>query len=220
MFDDRCSVCGGDPNIGHTQQCWEYQRKNTKIYNSMAEWRADRTPEKEELYRKIMSDKYGGDSAELLVNDSELTEITGKVRYMINTRITPENITALAENEIFIFGSNLSGIHGAGAAKMALQWGAVWGQYNGLQGQTYAIPTKSANITRTLTIAEIKPYVGEFIEFAKTNPDKIFLTIEIGCGLAGLTPDEVASLFLEASNVQNIHLPLRFWDVLNKIKNA
>ena len=126
-------------------------------------------------------------------------------------RTTPENINSLAENQIFVFGSNLSGRHGKGAAKTALGWGAKWGQAKGLQGRTYGIPTKDASIRRTLTIEEIKHFVDEFIEFAKANENLTFLVTEIGCGLAGLKPKEVAPLFKEAVNVFNIHLPARFW---------
>ena len=126
-------------------------------------------------------------------------------------RITPDIITKLKDNEIFIFGSNLSGRHGKGAAKTALGWGAKWGQSKGLQGRTYGIPTKDVSIRRTLTIEEIKPFVDEFIEFAKANENLTFLVTEIGCGLAGLKPKEVAPLFKEAVNVFNIHLPARFW---------
>ena len=131
-------------------------------------------------------------------------------------RITPENITSISENEVFVFGSNLSGRHGKGAAKTALGWGAKWGQAAGIQGRTYGIPTKDASIRRTLTIEEIKPFVDEFIEFAKANKKLTFLVTEIGCGLAGLKPKEVAPLFKEAVNVFNIHLPSRFW---HKVSN-
>jgi hypothetical protein len=131
-------------------------------------------------------------------------------------RTTPENISSLAENQIFVFGSNLAGRHGAGAAKTALGWGAKWGQARGLQGRTYGIPTKDASVRRTLSIVEIKPFVDEFIEFAKANENLTFLVTEIGCGLAGLKPKEVAPLFKEAVNVLNIHLPARFW---HKVSN-
>ena len=130
-------------------------------------------------------------------------------------RTTPNIITKLKDNEIFIFGSNLSGRHGKGAAKTALGWGAKYGQAKGSQGRTYGIPTKDASIRRTLTIEEIKPFVDEFIEFAKANENFIFLVTEIGCGLAGLKPKEVAPLFKEAINVDNIHLPARFWHKLS-----
>lgn len=129
-------------------------------------------------------------------------------------RITPENITSLKENEVFCFGSNQGGKHGKGAAKTALGWGAKWGQASGLQGRTYGIPTKDKSIRRVLTIREIKPYVDEFIGFAKQNPNLTFLVSEIGCGLAGYKPKDIAPLFQEAINVENIHLPSRFWHKL------
>lgn len=126
-------------------------------------------------------------------------------------RVTPDNITRLEPNEIFVFGSNHSGRHGKGAAKTALGWGAKWGQAEGLQGRTYGIPTKDASIRRTLTLEEIKPYVDRFIEFAKENPQLRFLVTEIGCGLAGYKPKEIAPLFYQAADVENIYLPQRFW---------
>ena len=123
---------------------------------------------------------------------------------------SPNNITKLETNEVFVFGSNLAGRHGAGAAKQALTWGAKWGQANGLQGKTYGISTKDASIKRVLTINEIKPFVDEFILFAKSNPQLTFLVTEIGCGLAGYSPKDIAPLFKEAKDVENIKLPHRF----------
>lgn len=130
-------------------------------------------------------------------------------------RITSERITSLLSNQIFVFGSNLSGIHGGGAAYTAMKWGAIYGNGVGLQGQTYAIPTKSEGIRRTLDIDEIKPHVDDFIQFAINNPKLTFLVTEVGCGLAGINPNEIAPLFKEAVLVNNIHLPNRFWDILN-----
>ena len=124
-------------------------------------------------------------------------------------RITSSNITALQPGEIFVFGSNLEGQHGGGAALLAYRkWGAIWGQGVGLQGQTYGIPTMQGGVE---TIA---PYVDEFIRFAQAHPKLIFLVTEIGCGIAGFRPEEIAPLFKEAVKVENIHLPQRFWDVL------
>lgn len=119
-------------------------------------------------------------------------------------------IDKLEPNQIFVFGSNLSGRHGKGAAKQALTWGAKWGQASGLQGRTYGIPTKNSTITRSLSISEIEPYVFEFIQFAKANQHLIFLVTEIGCGLAGYKPKDIAPLFAGAVNVPNIILPPRF----------
>jgi hypothetical protein len=130
-------------------------------------------------------------------------------------RTTPEEISELKEGEIFVFGSNLSGRHGKGAAKTALGWGAIWGQASGLQGRTYGIPTKDHSIKRTLSISEIKPFVEEFTEFARKNPNLLLLVTEVGCGLAGYKPKVIAPLFEEASKLQNVHLPHRFWKKIN-----
>lgn len=88
------------------------------------------------------------------------------------------------------------------------------GQSVGLQGNTYAIPTVNNNINRTLSIDEIKPFVDDFILFAKDNPNLIFLVTEIGCGIAGLKHETVAPLFKDAENINNIYLPARFWHKL------
>jgi hypothetical protein len=131
-------------------------------------------------------------------------------------RVTPEHISKLKINEVFVFGSNESGRYGLGAAKTALGWGAKWGQAEGIQGRTYGIPTKDSSVRRTLSIVEIKPYVDRFIEFAKNNPDFIFLVTEVGCGLSKYHPKDIAPLFIDAINVDNIHLPDRFWHKLLK----
>ena|SRR5690554_734805 len=100
-------------------------------------------------------------------------------------RISPKWIDKLDENEIFVFGSNLAGMHGGGAAAVAMKWGAIWGQGVGLQGQTYAIPTMQGGVET------IKPYVDEFFAFAKSNANLKFLVTEIGCGIAGFTVEEI-----------------------------
>lgn len=124
-------------------------------------------------------------------------------------RITNANIRILQPDEIFVFGSNLAGLHGGGAARLAYQkFGAVWGQGVGLQGQSYAIPTMQGGVET------IQPYVDEFIEFAKQRPQLKFLVTEIGCGIAGFSPSKIAPLFEQAKEVENIYLPERFWMVL------
>ncbi len=124
-------------------------------------------------------------------------------------RIASNHIVTLQPNEIFVFGSNLAGQHGGGAARLAYQkFGAVWGQGVGLQGQSYGIPTMQGGVET------IKPYVDKFIEFAKRNPQLRFLVTEIGCGIAGFRVEEIAPLFKQAMEVKNIYLPERFWKVL------
>lgn len=120
-------------------------------------------------------------------------------------RITPEHITELKKNEIFVFGSNLAGLHGGGAARAALNhFGAIWGQGVGLQGQSYAIPTMHGGVDR------IQPYVDEFIIFAEEHPEMHFLVTPIGCGIAGFTPAEIAPLFVRARSLENVWLPKSF----------
>lgn len=119
-------------------------------------------------------------------------------------------ITHLKPNEIFVFGSNQSGRHGKGAAKTALKWGAKWGQAEGLQGKTYGIPTKDHSVRRVLSVDEISVYTQRFIEFARNNPQLRFLVTEIGCGLAGYKPKDIAPLFKEALELKNVVLPKRF----------
>ena len=99
---------------------------------------------------------------------------------------------------IFVFGSNLSGIHGAGAARFALQHhGAIWGNGKGLQGNSYGIPTKDESI-ETLPLIVINVYVGEFLEFAEANEEMIFQVTRIGCGLAGYKNEDIAPMFKDA----------------------
>lgn len=128
-------------------------------------------------------------------------------------RTTPENITFLPENHIFVFGSNILGYHIGGAAKTAVQWGAVHGVGFGRQGRTYAIPTIDT-IGKTMAPYKIKVFVTEFIEFAKLFPEFNFLVTEIGCGIARMTPDIIALLFIDAITIPNVCLPERFWNVL------
>ncbi len=130
---------------------------------------------------------------------------------MKDKRISPRWINSLEKNEIFVFGSNLQGMHGGGAARVALeQFGAVWGQGTGLQGQSYAIPTMHGGID------VIAPYVNDFITFAKEHPELKFLVTEIGCGIAGFKASEMAPLFKEALDITNIYLPERFVEELEK----
>jgi hypothetical protein len=106
---------------------------------------------------------------------------------------------------VFVFGSNLEGYHGGGAALVAYQkFGAIMRQGVGLQGQSYAIPTMQGGIET------IRPYVNEFIDFAKTHPDKFFYVTRIGCGSAGFKDRDIAQLFKNALTLSNVSLPESF----------
>ncbi|MDE6228071.1 MAG: hypothetical protein K2M63_11205 [Muribaculaceae bacterium] len=125
-------------------------------------------------------------------------------------KFTPDFITELQPNEIFVFGSNLQGNHAGGAARIARKhFGAIYGQGVGLQGQSYAIPTMQGGVE---TIA---PYVNEFIEFAKQHPELTFLVTRIGCGIAGFEPTEIAPLFRQALSLANVILPEDFVEILS-----
>ena len=127
----------------------------------------------------------------------------------MKTRFTPDFIIELKENEIFVFGSNLEGMHGGGAARLAHEkFGAIWGQGVGLQGQSYGIPTMHGGVE------DIKPYVDEFIEFAKSHPELTFLVTRIGCGIAGFRDVEIAPLFKECIKMENICLPKSFHEYI------
>ena len=118
---------------------------------------------------------------------------------------TPERITSLRADEVFVFGSNLAGMHGGGAAYAAFKkFGAIWGRGVGLQGQSYAIPTMQGGVET------IKPYVDEFIDFARSRTDLFFYVTRIGCGIAGFADAEIAPLFAAARAIPNICLPESF----------
>lgn len=121
-------------------------------------------------------------------------------------------------NEIFVFGSNLAGIHGAGAAKFARKFGAKNGNPKGIQGRAYAIPTKDKEILNKLPLYEIREYVNEFVVFAKLHDNLNFLVTEIGCGLAGYKVKDIAPLFVTASDVRNIYLPVEFAKYIETIR--
>ncbi len=118
---------------------------------------------------------------------------------------TPEFITELKTDEIFVFGSNLAGMHGGGAAYVAFKkFGAVMGCGVGLRGQSYAIPTMKGGVET------IKPYVDEFITFASAHPELFFYVTRIGCGIAGFRDKEIAPLFAKAMGLENVCLPKSF----------
>lgn len=130
-------------------------------------------------------------------------------RGFVRPACTPNMISVLKEDEVFVFGSNLSGFHGGGAAAVAMRkFGAIWGQGVGLQGQSYGIPTMQGGVET------IKPYVDQFIDFAKEHKELFFYVTRIGCGIAGFVDGDIAPLFADAVGVENICLPASFVKVL------
>lgn len=118
---------------------------------------------------------------------------------------------------IFVFGSNLAGRHGKGAALYAKQYhGAVYGVGVGRTGNAYAIPTKDANI-KTLPLEAIRPHVAEFLKYARDNPKLTFQVTAIGCGLAGYKPNQIASMFIGAP--ANCQLPPEFVELIQHWSN-
>ena len=124
---------------------------------------------------------------------------------------TPDYISELKDGEIFVFGSNIAGQHGGGAARLAYnQFGAEWGVGVGLTGKTYAIPTMHGGVDA------IAPYVDDFIEFAREHREMKFYVTRIGCGIAGFRDEDIAPLFRNALTVSNIVLPKSFYNILTQ----
>lgn len=125
-------------------------------------------------------------------------------------RITPSYVNVLEENEIFVFGSNVQGLHAGGAAWVAMKkFGAIWGQGEGLQGNSYALPTMEGTVN-------MRKAVERFVKFAKEHSELKFFVTPIGCGIAGYNAEDVAPFFKEAVSLENVYMPLSFWKVLLK----
>lgn len=128
---------------------------------------------------------------------------------------TPDNITQLGPDDIFVFGSNLQGFHSGGAARTAYRhFGAEWGRGEGPQGQSYAIPTMFDSVEK------IKPYVDRFIDLAREWDQNTFYVTRIGCGIARFTDRQIAPLFKDALGLYNVRLPKSFVDIIKENENA
>ena len=139
--------------------------------------------------------------------------MTGGNTGMLPQRITPSEVNVLNENEIFVFGSNAMGMHRGGAARFAYnKFGAEWGNGEGLQGKSYAIPTMES-------LTDVSQAIERFTEFAKVHTNlKLFVT-PVGCGIAGYSPEDIAPMFKDAAFLENVYLPLSFWKILMKIES-
>jgi hypothetical protein len=129
-------------------------------------------------------------------------------------KYTPERITKLNPNQVLVFGSNTEGRHGAGLAKLALSFGAVYGNPKGLQGNTYAIITKDLSKgKRSISLSNIKNQLLELYKVAKETPTKEFLLTRIGCGLAGYSNQEIGNIVksIQSHKPHNIIVPKDWW---------
>jgi hypothetical protein len=132
----------------------------------------------------------------------------------MNTNPTPDRVTKLEPHQVFVFGSNTEGIHGAGAAAFAHKnFGAIMGVPCGHQGQSYAIPTKDLRKgMRSIPIDTMQGDVWLFLDYAQRHPELEFLVTRLGTELAGYTLNEMASLFDGEDLPDNVRLPQEFLD--------
>lgn len=157
-------------------------------------------------YYQRMSEAYT--MRERYSDDEIMEEKRRYAKEYYSPRVTPPVVRHLEENEIFVFGSNANGYHGGGAAAVAMHnFGAVWGQGEGLQGKSYAIPTMEG-------LEKLKEAVDRFTVFADQHQELRFLVTMIGCGSAGYSPREIAPLFNGCIYLENVALPSGFWKVL------
>ena len=146
--------------------------------------------------------------------EEELYWTTGGNTGTLPHRITPSEIYLLSANEVFVFGSNIQGMHMGGAARIAFdRFGAEWGNGEGLQGQSYALPTMG-DVDNTTSAA------CTFTIFAKNHPELKFFVTPVGCGIAGYRPEEIAPMFKDAAKLDNVYLPLSFWKILTNNSNS
>lgn len=157
-------------------------------------------------YYQKMSDTYS--MRETLSDEEIMAEKRRYAKEYYGPRVTPQMIRQLGENEIFVFGSNANGYHRGGAAAFAMrEFGAVWGQGEGLQGKSYAIPTMEG-------LDQLREAVNRFTAFADQHQELRFLVTMVGCGIAGYSPRDIAPLFKGCIDLENVALPIEFWSVL------
>lgn len=220
MRDEKVSFCVVERDEVHPAEFTTYFRSviafgRARVLTDQGEKRAAL----ELLARKYSSGEPGMEAEiakgfdNLLMVAIEVEHLSGKESIELvraktrrnRPQYTPDMITSLEPDEVFVFGSNLAGMHGGGAARVAYEeFGAVMGQGVGLQGQSYAIPTMQGGVET------IRPYVDEFIAFAKAHPEKVFYVTRIGCGIAGFRDSQIAPLFAGAMDLDNVILPESF----------
>lgn len=134
--------------------------------------------------------------------------LTGGNTGTLPSRITPSIVRVLGSQEVFVFGSNIQGMHMGGAARVAYEkFGAEWGNGEGLQGQSYALPTMEG-------IESTREAIERFTTYAQKHPELKFFVTPVGCGIAGYTPEMIAPMFYDAAYLENVYLPVSFWKIL------
>ena len=177
----------------------EFSHDKLGAYNT---WQRERSSKR--AYYEKMNEMYSFS----LSQEERLNRKRQYAKEYYGNRVSPDHIDTLESNEIFVFGSNAGGFHGGGAAAHAMHnFGAVWGQGEGLQGQSYAIPTMEG-------FEDMKKAIERFIAFADQHSELRFLVTRIGCGIAGYSARDVAPLFKKCIPLENVALPSDFWDVL------
>lgn len=195
---------GSKFNINNTMQ-FEQTDEQTG-----AMWRREREARLRSNARFCFNEIISGDEMNIAAfSKAENSGNYYKKRDISSERISPDMITSLNENEIFVFGSNIYGEHNGGASAYALHYfGAINGQAEGLQGQSYAIPTDG------VSLKELYAAVCRFCQFATDNPELTFFVTRIGCGTAGWSVYNIAPMFADCAKLDNVKLPKEFWDYL------
>ena len=200
----------------------EEEKKNEKKKIEQEALRQEKkriTKELKEISRFDSEDHFSGCEESVPMESKSSKSLFRKLfdrsqKMMINphSRVTPRTVKALQSGEIFVFGSNPWGLHDGGASKLAKRYfGAIQGQGEGRQGQSYAIPTIVGGVDN------IRPHVIRFLKYAKEHPELHFIVTRIGCGTAGFNPEDIAPLFVDAKDMSNISLPEDFWNVINRL---
>lgn len=180
-------------------EIWNAEHTNFKIIFDRINRRYNTEFERFELYKGVFQSYNIAEEEQLYISKESSTDI-------LPDRTTPQMIDKLEENEIFVYGSNAQGHHGGGAAYAAMKkFGAVWGQGDGLQGQSYAISSMEG-------LLETARNINRFINFAAQHQELKFFVTPIGCGIAGYTPLQIAPLFRKAILLHNVYLPRTFWE--------
>ena len=176
------------------------------VMGSSSTWRRD-SASRLAMYAKL-SMMYDSDELEKLQKEEIMARKRRFAREYYSDRVTPPMITELRPGEVFVFGSNAQGMHDGGAARTACRlFGAIYGQGEGMQGQSYAIPTMGS-------LEVCRAAVVRFTLFAQSHPELRFLVTPIGCGTAGYRPDQIAPLFEDCIKLENVTLPADFWKEL------